>query len=106
MAIEGIKGKTIQIATSLAAKNLSGLLTRVNQYRDAINNTPDKTTNIHTSLSAKNLSGLIAKIGSYNNTKISEKTVKVNASNAISQVNTLLNRINALPSSKTVTNSL
>lgn len=51
---------------------------------------------------AKNLSGLIAKIGSYNNTKISEKTVKVNVSNAISQVNTLLSRINALPSSKTV----
>lgn len=51
---------------------------------------------------AKNLSGLIAKIGSYNNTKISEKTVKVNVSNAISQVQTLLNKINALPSSKTV----
>lgn len=101
-AIEGIKGKTIQIATSLSAKNLSGLIARVNQYRDAINNTPDKTTNIHTSLSAKNLSGLIAKIGSYNSTKISEKTVKVNVSNAISQVNTLLSKINALPSSKTV----
>lgn len=101
-AIEGIKRKTIQIATSLAAKNLSGLITRVNQYRDAINNTPDKTANIHTSLSAKNLSGLIAKIGSYNSTKISEKTVKVNVSNAISQVNTLLSKINALPSSKTV----
>lgn len=101
-AIDGIKGKTIQIATSLAAKNLSGLITRVNQYRDAINNTPDKTANVHTSLAAKNLSGLIAKIGSYNNTKISEKTVKVNVSNAISQVNTLLSRINALPSSKTV----
>lgn len=51
---------------------------------------------------AKNLSGLIAKIGSYNNTKISEKTVKVNVSNAISQVNTLLNKINALPNNKTV----
>ena len=51
---------------------------------------------------AKNLSGLIAKIGSYNNTKISEKTVKVNVSNAISQVNTLLSKINALPSSKIV----
>lgn len=102
MAIGDIKGKTIQIATSLAAKNLSGLITRVNQYRDAINNTPDKTTNVHTSLSAKNLSGLIAKIGSYNSTKISEKTVKVNVSNAISQVNTLLSKINALPSSKTV----
>ena len=52
---------------------------------------------------AKNLSGLIAKIGSYNNTKISEKTVKVNVSNAISQVQTLLNKINALPRTKTVT---
>lgn len=102
-AIGGIKGKTIQIITALAAKNLSGLITRVNQYRDAINNTPDKTANIHTSTSAKNLSGLISKIGSYNNTKISEKTVKVNVSNAISQVQTLLNKINALPRNKTVT---
>ncbi len=52
---------------------------------------------------AKNLSGLISKIGSYNNTKISEKTVKVNVSSAISQVQTLLNKINALPRNKTVT---
>ena len=101
-AIDGIKGKTIQIATSLAAKNLSGLITRVNQYRDAINNTPDKTANIHTSLAAKNLSGLIRKIESYNETTISQKTVKVNVSNAISQVQTLLNKINALPNNKTV----
>ena len=102
-AIGGIKGKTIQIITALAAKNLSGLITRVNQYRDAIKNTPDKTANVHTSLAAKNLSGLISKIGSYNSTKISEKTVKVNVSNAISQVQTLLNKINALPRTKTVT---
>ena len=102
-AIGGIKGKTIQIITALAAKNLSGLITRVNQYRDAINNTPDKTTNIHTSQSAKNLSGLIRKIESYNETTISQKTVKVNVSNAISQVQTLLNKINALPRTKTVT---
>ena len=102
-AIGGIKGKTIQIITALAAMNLSGLITRVNQYRDAINNTPDKTTNIHTSQSAKNLSGLIRKIESYNETTISQKTVKVNVSNAISQVQTLLNKINALPRTKTVT---
>ena len=102
-AIEGIKGKTIQIATAQSAKNLSGLITRVNQYRDAINNTPDKTANIHTSLAAKNLSGLIRKIESYNETTISQKTVKVNVSNAISQVQTLLNKINALPRTKTVT---
>lgn len=51
---------------------------------------------------AKNLSGLIRKIESYNETTISQKTVKVNVSSAISQVNTLLSRINALPSSKTV----
>ena len=102
-AIDGIKGKTIQIATAQSAKNLSGLITRVNQYRDAINNTPDKTTNIHTSQSAKNLSGLIRKIESYNETTISQKTVKVNVSNAISQVQTLLNKINALPRTKTVT---
>lgn len=102
-AIGGIKGKTIQIATAQSAKNLSGLITRVNQYRDAINNTPDKTTNIHTSQSAKNLSGLIRKIESYNETTISQKTVKVNVSNAISQVQTLLNKINALPRNKTVT---
>ena len=102
-AIDGIKGKTIQIATSLAAKNLSGLITRVNQYRDAINNTPDKTANIHTSLAAKNLSGLIRKIESYNGTNIPQKTVKVNVSSAINQVQTLLNKINALPRTKTVT---
>ena len=101
-AIEGIKGKTIQIATALAAKNLSGLITRVNQYRDAINNTPDKTTNIATAQSAKNLSGLIRKIESYNGTKIPQKTVSVNVSNAIKQVQTLLNKINALPRNKTV----
>ena len=87
----------------MAAKNLSGLITRVNQYRDAIKNTPDKTANVHTALAAKNLSGLISKIGSYNNTKISEKTVKVNVSSAISQVQSLLNKINALPRNKTVT---
>ena len=102
-AIGGLQGKTINIITARSAQNLSGLITRVNQYRDAINNTPDKTANIHTSTSAKNLSGLISKIGSYNNTKISEKTVKVNVSNAISQVQTLLNKINALPRNKTVT---
>lgn len=102
-AIDGIKGKTINIITARSAMNLSGLITRVNQYRDAINNTPDKTTNIHTSQSAKNLSGLIRKIESYNETTISQKTVKVNVSNAISQVQTLLNKINALPRTKTVT---
>lgn len=101
-AIGGIKGKTINIITARSAMNLSGLITRVNQYRDAINNTPDKTTNIHTSQSAKNLSGLIRKIESYNETTISQKTVKVNVSNAISQVQTLLNKINALPNNKTV----
>lgn len=52
---------------------------------------------------AKNLSGLIRKIESYNETTISQKTVKVNVSNAISQVQTLLNKINALPRTKTVT---
>ena len=51
---------------------------------------------------AKNLSGLIRKIESYNGTTISQKTVKVNVSNAISQVQTLLNKINALPRNKTV----
>ena len=54
-------------------------------------------------LAAKNLSGLIRKIESYNETTISQKTVKVNVSNAISQVQSLLNKINALPRSKTVT---
>lgn len=102
-AIGGLQGKTINIITARSAQNLSGLITRVNQYRDAINNTPDKTTNIHTSQSAKNLSGLIRKIESYNETTISQKTVKVNVSNAISQVQTLLNKINALPRNKTVT---
>lgn len=102
-AIGGLQGKTINIITALAAQNLSGLIVRVNQYRDAIKNTPDKTANVHTALAAKNLSGLIRKIESYNETTISQKTVKVNVSSAISQVQTLLNKINALPRNKTVT---
>ena len=52
---------------------------------------------------AKNVSGTIRKIDEYNKKTISTKTIKINASNAISQVNTLLNKIKALPTTKTVT---
>ena len=52
---------------------------------------------------AKNVSGTIRKIDEYNKKTISTKTIKINASNAISQVNTLLNKINSLPRTKTVT---
>ena len=52
---------------------------------------------------AKNVSGTIRKIDEYNRKTISTKTVKVNASNAINQINTLLNKINSLPRTKTIT---
>lgn len=102
-ALGSLSSKNVVVNTAQSAKNLSGLIVRVNQYKAAIGSVGVKTCEVKTSVAAKNLSGLISKIDSYNRKTISTKTVKVNTSNAISQINTLLNRINALPKTKTVT---
>lgn len=102
-ALGSLSSKNVNVNTAQSAKNLSGLITRVNQYKAAISSVATKTCSVETAQGAKNLSGLISKIDSYNKKTISTKTVKVNVSNAISQINTLLNKINSLPRTKTVT---
>lgn len=102
-ALGSLSAKNVNVNTAQSAKNLSGLITRVNQYKAAISSVATKTCSVETAQGAKNLSGLISKIDSYNKKTISTKTVKVNVSNAISQINTLLNKINSLPRTKTVT---
>ena len=56
---------TISISTAVAAKNLSGLIARINQTRGALNSLSSKNVVVNTSLSAKNLSGLIVRVNQY-----------------------------------------
>ena len=56
---------TISISTALAAQNLSGLITRINQTKGALNSLSSKNVVVNTSLSAKNLSGLIVRVNQY-----------------------------------------
>lgn len=60
-----IPSTTITLNTSLAAKNLSGLIVRINQTKEALGSLSSKNVNINTALSAKNLSGLIARVNEY-----------------------------------------
>ncbi|MGL5328598.1 MAG: hypothetical protein ACRDD7_04960, partial [Peptostreptococcaceae bacterium] len=101
-ALGGLQSKNVNVNTASSAKNLTGLTTRVNQYKTAISSVKDKNVVINTATAAKNLSGTIAKIDSYNGTKIPTKTVKVNATQAISTLNSVISKIKQIPTSKTV----
>lgn len=73
---------TITLNTSLAAKNLSGLIVRINQTKEALGNLSSKNVVINTSLSAKNLSGLIVRVNQYKAAADNAETATFNAETA------------------------
>ena len=74
-----IPSTTVTLNTAVAAKNISGLLVRIEQAKKAIGGLQGKTINIITARSAQNLSGLITRVNQYrdaiNNTP--DKTANV-----------------------------
>lgn len=88
----------IKIETSTAAKNISGLLVRIDQAKKAMSGNLKATFVAETAQSAKNISGLITRI---NQAKALCKTytVKFNAETALAAKNItgLINKINSVP---------
>ena len=77
-----IPSTTVTLNTSLAAKNLSGLIVRINQTKEALGTLSSKNVNINTAQSAKNLSGLITRVNQYKAAADSAKTATFNAETA------------------------
>lgn len=92
-----IPSTTITLNTSLAAKNLSGLIVRINQTKEALGNLSSKDVNINTAQSAKNLSGLITRVNEYKAAADNAKTATFNAETAQAAKNMsgLIAKINA-----------
>lgn len=92
-----IPSTTITLNTSLAAKNLSGLIVRINQTKEALGNLSSKNVNINTAQSAKNLSGLITRVNEYKAAADNAKTATFNAETAQAAKNMsgLISKINA-----------
>lgn len=96
---------TITISTSVAAQNLSGLIVRINQTKEALGNLSSKNVNINTAQSAKNLSGLITRVNEYKAAADSAKTATFNAETAQAAKNMsgLIAKINATNSAASST---
>ena len=77
-----IPSTTITLNTSLAAKNLSGLIVRINQTKEALGSLSSKNVNINTAQSAKNLSGLITRVNQYKAAADNAETATFNAETA------------------------
>lgn len=92
-----IPSTTITLNTSLAAKNLSGLIVRVNQTKEALGSLSSKNVNINTAQSAKNLSGLITRVNEYKAAADNAETATFNAETAQAAKNMsgLIAKINA-----------
>ena len=72
---------TITVATQTARKNISGLITRINQVNTALNSIKGKTITINTAQARKNISGLIRKVEEFNS-KVGNKTVTFSSNTA------------------------
>lgn len=92
-----IPSTTITLNTSLAAKNLSGLIVRINQTKEALGSLSSKNVNINTAQSAKNLSGLITRVNEYKAAADNAETATFNAETAQAAKNMsgLIAKINA-----------
>ena len=103
-----IPSTTITLNTSLAAKNLSGLIVRINQTKEALGTLSSKNVNINTAQSAKNLSGLITRVNQYKDAADNAKTATFNAETAQAAKNMsgLIAKINATNTAASSTKSI
>ena len=81
--IQKLKSKkiTITVATQTARKNISGLITRINQVSTALNSIKGKTITVNTAQARQNISGLIRKVEEFNS-KVGNKTVTFSSNTA------------------------
>ena len=81
--IQKLKSKkiTITVATQTARKNISGLITRINQVNTALNSIKGKTITVNTAQARQNISGLIRKVEEFNS-KVGNKTVTFSSNTA------------------------
>ncbi|WP_300449260.1 hypothetical protein [Fusobacterium sp.] len=81
--IQKLKSKkiTITVATQTARKNISGLITRINQVNTALNSIKGKTITVNTAQARQNISGLIRKVEKFNS-KVGNKTVTFSSNTA------------------------
>ena len=81
--IQKLKSKkiTITVATQTARKNISGLITRINQVNTTLNSIKGKTITVNTAQARKNISGLIRKVEEFNS-KVGNKTVTFSSNTA------------------------
>lgn len=81
--IQKLKSKkiTITVATQTARKNISGLITRINQVNTALNSIKGKTITVNTAQARQNISGLIRKVEKFNS-KVGNKTITFSSNTA------------------------
>lgn len=99
----------VSIETAQGAKNLSGLITRIEQAKNAIKSLKSTNVNVNTAQSAKNLSGLIARVKQYTSAinSVLSKNININTAQSAKNVTGLIKKITEYnDKTKTVINSL
>lgn len=85
----------VSIETAQGAKNLSGLITRIEQAKNAIKSLKSTNVNVNTAQSAKNLSGLIARVKQYTSAinSVLSKNININTAQSAKNVTGLIKKL-------------
>lgn len=85
----------VSIETAQGAKNLSGLITRIEQAKNVIKSLKSTNVNVNTAQSAKNLSGLIARVKQYTSAinSVLSKNININTAQSAKNVTGLIKKI-------------
>ena len=96
---------TVSVNTAQAAKNMSGLIQRINQTKTALNTLSAKNIAINTAQAAKNLSGLIVRVNQYKSAidKVLTRTTTIHTAQAAKNVSGLIKRVSEYNNQKVKT---